>query len=359
MTKSFFTYNVIKLLLIVIFLFTGSRVLCQKTTLIDKVNCSAQLSNADRLFGEGFYETCAESVERILNNCNLTRSEKEHAYEILVKSYLEADDPGRAESVAEIMLNKFPHYELNENANFESFNRLIKKFRIHPALSIGVRNTGLWRKFKTTKVFTLPEGPANAASYLSPGYGFTYYGWSEIEFNKGISLNGELMWWTSGYDRYLTGEPDIDLSYWEWQEFVEIPIYVKKYFHPVKNLLPYVAAGGGWLFMTKASGNVNNYSKKDDKNYIINNIDVLSMRNRNSLEWIAGAGIGYKIKNLRFFIEARYYGGLTSLTKSERRLDNETLVNDFHYIDNSVKMNKYEMGASIIYTFINSVKRLR
>jgi hypothetical protein len=103
---------------------------------------------------------------------------------------------------------------------------------------------------------------------------------------------------------------------------------------------------------------VNNYNETDDKNYIINNIDVSGMRNRNNFEWVGGAGIGYKLKNLRFFIEARYYGGLTSLTNAAHRMDNETLINDYSYLDNTMKMNKFEIGAAISYTFINSVKKI-
>jgi hypothetical protein len=85
---------------------------------------------------------------------------------------------------------------------------------------------------------------------------------------------------------------------------------------------------------------------------------MLEMRNKNTYEWLAGAGIGYKLKNLRLFLDIRYFGGINSFTNANKRLSNSSLVNDFYYVDNSVKLNQFEIGASISYTFINSVKRV-
>lgn len=320
--------------------------------------CMQILTYADELYAGGLYEECIDTLDYALNYCSLTRKEREHAMELKAKSLSEIPDPVQADGAVEAMLKKFPHYELNESRNFESYNRIVRKYRIHPALSLGARNAALWRKFRTTKVYSLEGGPDNSGEYYSKGYGFTYYGWGEIEFDRGISINGDLMWWTSGFSRDVKGAKNVDLNYWEWEEFVEIPVYIKKYFYLPKNFIPYVAAGAGWLYMTKASGNVNNYNETDDLIYIINNVDVIGMRNRNNFEWIGGAGIGYKLKNLRFFIEARYYGGLTSLTNSAHRMDNQTLINDYSYLDNSVRMNKFEAGAAISYTFINSVKKI-
>lgn len=326
--------------------------------ILNKDLCSSGFVDAGKLYNQGIYDKCAEELESILANCKLSRNEKEQAMELLAKAYVEVLNPGKAESVVKTLLNKFPHYELDENQNFEGYNRLVKKFNIHPAFSIGARNTGLWKKFKTTKTFTLPDGPSNTEPYFYYGYMFSYYGWAELEFDKGISLNGDLMWWNSALNRNIS-DPDlnIDLDYQEWQEFIEIPLYLKKYFRIGKDFLPYVTGGLGWLYMLNANGNLNN--KDTDNSKIINNVDMMPMRNRNNFEWVAGAGIGYKLKNLRFFGDIRYYGGLNSLTNSEHRLDNQTLIKDYLYVDNSIRMNKFEIGASISYTFINSVKKIK
>jgi hypothetical protein len=85
----------------------------------------------------------------------------------------------------------------------------------------------------------------------------------------------------------------------------------------------------------------------------------MSMRNKNTFEWLAGAGIGYKLKNIRMFLDVRYYRGINSFTNASNRYDVPFLQSDYYYIDNSVKMNKFEIGASISYTLKNSVKKIR
>jgi hypothetical protein len=303
----------------------------------------------------------------------LSRSETKYVLELLAKVYIEADDPGKAEATVNLMLIKYPHYELDEDANFESYNRLVKKFKVHPQISIGIRNTADWIRYKPFKVFSVLDGLDYSEPYshqgfgILQGFGFMYYGWGEIEFNNGISLNGDLIFKWSKFYRNLTKAPAFNLSYWETDNYMEIPIYIKKYFHIGKNVLPYITAGIGWLRMTAANGNAAISYTKDDlitgKNADFSseayNINMLEMRNRNTFEWIAGVGVGYKMKNLRLFLDVRCYGGINSITNASKRLSNTMLVEDFFYVDNSVRLNQFEIGASISYTLKNSVRRTR
>jgi hypothetical protein len=330
-------------------------------------DCSSIIKGADKLFQDGVYDKCITDLEGVLKACRLSRSEKEHAMELLAKAYIETDDPGKAESTVNVMLIKFPHYELREADNSEAYNRLVKKYKIHPEISIGIRNSADWIIYKPTKIYSVLDGLDYSAPYEHKGYGFMYYGWGEIEYDKDISINGELIYFWTKYDRNIKKAPGFNLNYWEINNFIEIPVYLKKYFHIGKNILPYVTAGMGWLKMTQANGNADiTYTKDDiitgknaDLNASIRNVNMGEMRNENTYEWIAGAGIGYKIKNLRLFLDARYYGGLNSFTNAAKRLSNTTLINDYFYVDNSVKLNQFEVGASISYTLTNKVKRIK
>jgi hypothetical protein len=86
---------------------------------------------------------------------------------------------------------------------------------------------------------------------------------------------------------------------------------------------------------------------------------MLPFRNRNTFEWLAGAGFGYKYRNLRMFFDARYFGGLNSITNPQKGIGSDILVKDFLYIDNAVRLTQFELGVSISYTLFNSVKRER
>jgi hypothetical protein len=82
------------------------------------------------------------------------------------------------------------------------------------------------------------------------------------------------------------------------------------------------------------------------------------MKNRLNGQWNAGIGVGYKLKNLRMFLDARYLGCTGSFTAPEKSDLFPELKNDFFYIDNEMKINQFELGATISYTLFNSVKRV-
>jgi len=59
------------------------------------------------------------------------------------------------------------------------------------------------------------------------------------------------------------------------------------------------------------------------------------------------------------FLDARYLGGLSSFTAPEKSDNIPELKNDYFYIDQAMKLNQFEVGATISYTLVNSVKRIR
>lgn len=342
------------------FIILGCRgLLAQERALLNSASCSLMIEQASILYGEGQYEQSIHNIETALSDCKLSRAAKEKAMELLAKSYVEIKDQENARLAVEGLLKEFPHYEINEAENFESYNRLVKKYKVHPLLSVGARNVVIWVGYNSSKVFSLPDGVVASEPYDGGNYFFSYYGWAEYEFDNNISINGDLMWWTSYFSKSYTVEPNLDLFYSENPVFVEIPLYLKNYFPVGSNLKPYITAGLGWLYMTKATGYASKYDRTEKLNYWNDNIDVIGMRNRHNYEWIAGAGLGYKLKNVRLFFDLRYYGGITSLTDPDRRFDNEMLQNEYFYVDSPLKLKKFEMGVSISYTFINSVRRIK
>ena len=88
-----------------------------------------------------------------------------------------------------------------------------------------------------------------------------------------------------------------------------------------------------------------------------NNINVLNMRNKNTLEALGEIGFGYRFRNFEVCLFVRDFRGLTSLTNSAHRFDNPLLIDYFYYIDDKVVLNKYELGATISFTLKNTVKK--
>jgi hypothetical protein len=358
--------QMMKKLYFILILITGySAVQCQVGEIGTKSvsKCSELVIEADMLFQEGRYDKCSDLLEVVLRTCDLSRSEKEQAMELMAKTYLETDEPGKAETAVNIMLKNYPHYELIDSDNPESFNRLVRKYKIHPLFSVGIRNTLDWMNYKTTRIFYLDgihyeEPYKKELEGILNDFNWMYYGWAELEFAGDVSLNGDLTFMWTNFIRELE-TADYKLIFREQDNYIEIPLYVKKYFPVGKYVLPYVTAGMGWLYMTKATGSGTIDYPGDKPSVTTGDLSMLELRNRSTFEWIAGAGIGYKLKNLRLFIDARYYGGLKSITNPEKINGSNLVVNDYLYVDNYVRFNQFEIGASVSYTFINSVKRIR
>ena len=369
-----YSYQYMKrLLTIVIFVSLALNITGQEVNNSDLkgADCKNIVSESVRLFESGLYDQCIGNLENALTYCELSKADKLTALELLARAYIETGDPDKADATINILLHNYPHYNLDESSNYEQYNRLVKKYIVHPVLSIGIRNTVDWIRYPTRKVYSVLDGLDYSVSYnqnyegILHGFNFMYYGWGELEFDKGYSLNGELTLKFSSYSRTLVSDPGFFLNFSEKDNFLEIPVYVKKYLKVRKDILPYVTAGIGWLYLAKARGNVVlTYTtddlitgKNEDYSGAMNNIDMLNMRNRNLFEVIVGTGLGYKIKNLRLFIDARCYIGLTSLTNAANRTNNQILTDEFFYIDNTVTINQFELGASVSYTLFNSVKK--
>ncbi len=329
-------------------------------------SCDQNLKQAEELYNSGDYSNCIQILEKSVKECNYSRKKKENALELLSKSHLEQDNITQAETSVQSLLKNNPYYELKETATQEDFDILVKKYDVLPLFSIGIRNAGLQPKFKISKTYSILGNIDYNAPYKTKKTILLYYVWAEYQFRKNISVNADIINFSIQYDRNLSKNPNRTLIYNEKISFVEVPLYVKKYFPIGKNIVPYATLGVGYLRMREAIATSHiTYTNEDvftgeSTNYSsIGNFDVLEMRNKNNFEWLAGGGIGFKFKNLGIFIDARYCGGLNSLTNSAKRFDNNVLINDYFYIDNSVQLNKYEFGISISYTLKNLIRKVR
>ena len=358
--------NRMKKSVIILSLLACTANLSAQTPSINYFDCLINLRNAEASYQVGLFINCIELLELSLDSCDLPRKNKEKTLELLAKAYVETGDQDNADATINLLLTNYPNYELKEAENPEMFNRLVKRYKIHPLFTLGVKNTANWLRHKTTKVYSVLDGLDYSQPLDESGYWFTYYGMAEYEFIDGISLNADVMFFLSSYFRNFYKDPGFKLSYWENDGFIEFPFYLKKYFHVTRNVLAYASAGAGVFYMWKARGNVTlEYTSADiitgknaDFEDGLYNINLLSMKNRLTGQWTAGVGFGYKLKNLRLFLDARYLGCTGSFTAPEKSDLFPELKNDFFYIDQEMKINQFELGATISYTLFNSVKRI-
>lgn len=329
-------------------------------------NCEQNLKQADEFYNAGDYDNCISILESSLNKCSFSKKKKEFAYELLTKAYLEQDNLLNANQSVIGLLKNNPYYETKENAEHEDFEILVEKFDALPVLSVGLRNTLMKPSFKTTKVNTVLESVDYGSAYQANKTVLLYYAIAEYGFKKAYSINADFINYKLSLNRTLTNNKTITLSYLENSSFIEIPVYFKKYFFLAKNVSLYSALGAGYLRTTKANATIgisyvteDIYSGVQSQYTSQESFDVLTQKSSNSYEWLLGLGGGFRFRGLGIFIDARYTGGLSSLNNSANRYQNSNIVTNYFYVDNAVKMNKYEIGVSISYTLKNVVKKVR
>jgi hypothetical protein len=329
-----------------------------------RANIGGTLSSDDQVlaqeyFNEGKYADCIRLVDSLKNNfAFFSKQVKEDLLVLKVKALLELDNIPEAEKATRELFKFNPHYEVDLiNSNTEDFNRMIRSYDVHPLLSLGVRNSVLFPNLRTPSVFPSPIGLDNTIPYTYSKNFLMYYAWAEYQLKGNLSINMDFVYWGFGFSRYWIGPGDLRMNYSEYMKFVEVPVFLKRYLLipiPVlKNILPYVTGGFSWLYMTQAYSNIS--KSNTTYSYYNPNINVLPQMNQNTYEWLVGAGIGYKIKNLRIFLDWRYYGGINSFTNDSQRNTNGLLYNGYGYAENKIILGKSEVGASISLTFKNTI----
>ena len=346
--------------LLLFFLFFSGKVFSQS-------DCDKKIIEAENSLASAEYNNCIQILTSALSDCNNSKKEKEDIYELLIKAFIETDNVVEQDAYAKKLLENNPTYELKETNNTEDYNRLIKKFDVHPLLSIGIRNTAMDPSFETKKIYSvLLDKVDYSAPYSTSNILLMYYAWAELQFNKNTSLNLELTLLNIQLERNFS-KLNWEMTYHEKMSFIETPIYLKKYIFSTKTVFPFISLGLSYLRLTRSRSDATiNYLTEspitgDKSNFYsaTNNMDMLPMRNKNTVSALAGLGIGFKFKNFGIYLDGRYYRGLNNLTKTQKRFYNESLINNYFYIDNAVLLTKFEAGITIAYTLKNSIKKNR
>jgi hypothetical protein len=326
------------------------------------------IQSAQELFNNGDYDSCIAVLNNGLKVNMFDRKGNEDMLCLKTKAYLEKDDLKDAEKTMKQLLEYNPHYELIESQNTEDFNRLFKQFDVHAKLIFGIRNTLMFPALKTTAIYSAVPGYNYTAPYTTAKYFLMYYGWAEYQFRDNISINLEGVYWSLSYSRNMALTTNTTLNMNEQMHIYEIPVFARFYMPHnmnipfLKNILPYAAFGIGYLHLKDATANLNEYVINPNTGYLTSNsyangVNMMNMRAVNTFEWVYGLGIGYKIKNLRLYLDWRAYAAMNTLTDASKRMNNVDLYNYYSYVDNGIKLNKSEIGASISYTLKNSVKK--
>jgi hypothetical protein len=330
--------------------------------------CKEKIDMAEEAFNDGNYAGCISILENTPGESGCRKIEAIRWFELLAKAYLEIDNIEKTDSMIYILLKNDPFFTLKEGMQQEDLNYMIEKTRKkqYHLFSVGFRAAMCFPFFKTTEIYKDLNSqsivyPYYQTPYIRNNISWKYSFWLEYQFHKHFSINSGFGYSSISYIRdflstYAFGYHE-SIKYSETLKFIEVPAYVK-FIYPVnKHVVSQAILGIGWCRILSAQATA--YHSMTDTNGTINtishdkDIEVMGMRNVNNFEWICGLGIGYKIKGWNFNIDLRYSGGLNSFTNKDKRLSNDTLITKYYYVDNSVRINMFEIGISVSYNLFS------
>ncbi len=325
-----------------------------------------KFEEAQMLFNSSSYFESEKLLNEIIQTkFVLNKYHKQDVYELLIKNQLETDNVMGADSTAFQMLRRNPNYELKEENNTEDFNRLIKKFDVHPLFTLGIRSMSVTPYFKTTKTYSVLTDVDYSIPFDKIAGFINYNVWFEFLPITNLSINGEIGSFYLAPHRVLS-KNGWTLKYNERMVFLEMPLFIKKYINlGSKNIFAYGTLGMGYLGLASSSATIElKYDKTNiytgqtsDTTISADGIDMIKMRNISTWEWEAGGGAGIRFKRFALSVDMRYTGGIGSFNNSKTRFNNSSLINDYKYIDNAVRLSKFEFGGVISYTFNTKIRK--
>lgn len=330
-----------------------------------KANCTTVIIEAEDMYRAGKYDEAIQLLKTALDECKFSKREKEDAYIILAKSYLEKDNYSEADRLLVRILNNDPNFKLKENLYQEDFYSYYNRIKIRPMISGGLKLGMNIPRYSIKHLNTVYNSADYSLAY-KPVVGYMYGMFAEYQFYDNISVLTEGCFSKMAYKRTIEGSGNLGLliHYSEALKCYEQTLNVKKYFLH-KQFRPFVYLGGYLSYLHTATADIElTYKLKDnitpdvDDYYLSkNNIDVLAMRNTKRGGLVVGSGISYKTKNILISADAAYRMDIGKhLTNSANKNKNEELLYKYYYIDNDVTLSRLDVSITVAYIFKYSVK---
>lgn len=330
----------------------------------ETTSCAVKLKNAQTSFVMG---QTAE-IPALLNGClrsgGFKKEEELAAYKLLIQTFLLNDMPEQADSAMLSFLKSNPEYKTS-STDHSSFVYLYNTFNVKPVLMVSFR-LGTSLPFLTFIEEHPVSGETSNSKYSSDAanlffsfeakYRFTQrfeagigLGYSQLKFsNKVITFNG--------VDDILNKVADI--SYHEYQQRIEIPVFGTYDLTGSSKFIPYLRAGLGLSFNISAKADAVTTFVTGSKQSPRTGETLNRRDSRAAVNVFAQAGIGikYKISHGYIFAEAGTNIGITQ----ENRPGGDTvdqLQCFYFWSDPGFRLNSVTINAGITFIFYKPSKK--
>jgi hypothetical protein len=304
--------------------------------------CLTDLKDGATKTEQGYYDEAIKLLEKSIEDCKLSASDKIQARKLLIINYLAIDNLEAAAEGAATIMKINPNYEPDKLRDPIEVVMLFAKYKrkvvLRGSFSGGLNNS-LTESIQTYSIVG-DDDAAGLDNYQSTS-SFQIGVAAEYRLHKELWLQLGLQFRKSGYKIDLPNIQGRTVSYREDLNYFDIPLSVKYYFLNSK-FQPYVEAGANFSLLSAALGELS----RDDLSDIVSRN---GQRNQFSLGYFGGLGLAYHHKNFGFLLGVNYLFNPQQVNKEGTRYENLDIVFKYYYIDNDFTMNNLQLNVGFKY----------
>ncbi len=283
----------------------------------ESVGCLQSLARANDEFSAGRFFGIPSILSECLRN-GFSNEQQVQAYLLLVQTYLILEDPIAAEDSYLKLLRADPEYVPSPDKDPIDVVYLSKKFTATPIFTPHLRVGGNTSLVRTIYEINTEPYAVNRKNGLKGGYQIG----AGIDWNISdhLSIAGELDFSFRSYQTTKTGISALDeQTFTEKQFWFDVPVYIK-YRDNFGKVRPFGYVGFALNLLVGAEGSIETINSTANEGQVptVGPDEKLGYkRNFLNTSFLVGGGTYYKIGRDFLFVDVRYMGGLTNITKEE------------------------------------------
>ncbi|MBX2957918.1 MAG: PorT family protein [Cyclobacteriaceae bacterium] len=325
----------------------------------ERTDCEQTLAMATEEFNSGrFY-----GIPSLLKPCvdrGFSREQKQRAFLLLAQTYLLLDDPISAENSYLEVLRANPEFETDTALHPIDLVYLSKKFTADPIFAVFAKVGGNTSPVRVIQTVSPSGQPVNNEYGLRPG--FQIGGGVDYNFTRFIAISAEAEFGFTSYKKTQTRFSDDLLELTANQSWATIPVYVK-YTFTKGNFRPYGYGGLAVHFLNSENGKfISQKRDLSDLNPVIlpekesTNRSLMEFRNTFNRSILIGGGVRYKYGLDYFFVDVRYYFGLSNIVSSSSSADYTGVLPELGHADDMFRMDNLSISFGYYHPFYNPRK---
>lgn len=308
-------------------------------------DCLQSFTKAQRAYDDGRLK----EVERILNTCmrSFTPEEKVRAYRLITLANIFQDHLDEADKSYARLLNADPDYEPKKNDPIE-LQYLHTSFRTWPTASFGLVGGPNLTVPSITKYHSVDNSDLPNGDYAEQ-MSFQFGAAGEFYLSKKFSISPQVLLTTNK----LKFEDNLfdfsTLSYTETQQWVEIPVSIKRYFDWKKtNVIPFISLGASASFLQKSSAEAIR-DVADGKDATGPNVNTIDLRNKINYSAIGTIGIKKHFRHIHAFVSVSFKRDIFNQVDEAKRYNIPELTYKYGYVDNDYTTSYFIASVGISY----------